>query len=201
MVVNDQEYVLRESGTVQGIVDALEDVKSPSQKTYSAVLVDPPPLETFTVSERMQPRTRLPRKIDFASRDEVNRKWGRAGEQWVLGYEQQRLVENERADLYAKIDWVSDRLGDGAGFDILSYDTVDRPRHIEVKTTNGAQRSSFIVSRNELAFSRDVGDMFHLYRVFGFREQPRLFVLQGGITKQLHLEALDYRASFRKLVG
>jgi len=196
-----QEYVLRESGAVQGIVDALEDVKLPGQKTYSAVLVDPPPIETFTASDTTQPRTRLPRKIDFASRDEVNRKLGRAGEQWVLGYEQQRLVDSDQADLYAKIDWVSDRLGDGAGFDILSFDAVDRPRYIEVKTTNGAQRSSFIVSRNELEFSRDVGDLFYLYRVFAFRQQPRLFVLQGDISRKLHLEALDYRASFRKLAS
>ena len=119
----------------------------------------------------------------------------------MLGYEQQRLIDTDHADLYAKIDWVSDRLGDGTGFDILSYDAVERPRYIEVKTTNGTKRSSFIVSRNELEFSRDVGDMFHLYRVFAFRQQPRLFVLQGDISRKLHLEALDYRASFRKLAS
>ena len=120
-----QEYMLRESGVVQGIVDALEDVKAPSQKTYAAVLVDPPPLEAFTAPDTTHPRTRLPRKIDFAGRDEANRTLGRAGEQWVLGYEQQRLIDTDHADLYARIDWVSDRVGDGAGYDILSFDAAN----------------------------------------------------------------------------
>jgi hypothetical protein len=41
---------------------------------------------------------------------------------------------------------VSNRLGDGAGYDILSYDAADQARHNEVKTANGAYMSSFIIS-------------------------------------------------------
>ena len=36
-----------------------------------------------------------------------------------------------------KIDWVSQRCGDGTGYDILSFEENDTARFIEVKTTNG----------------------------------------------------------------
>jgi hypothetical protein len=144
---------------------------------------------------------RLPRKVDFAARDELNRKLGRTGEQWVLGFEQQRLQDAGLPELFQKVDWVSDRLGDGAGYDILSYDTNDRPRYIEVKTTNGTHTSAFIISRNELEFSQETGDAFHLYRVFQFRASPLLYMLHGDVSKQLHLEPIDYRASFRKIAS
>lgn len=151
------------------MVDALEEVKIPAEKQFRAVLVDAPAIELVVQLQSKAPRVRLPRKIDFASRDEANRQLGRAGEQWVLGYEQQRLQDAGQAELFQRLDWVSDRLGDGAGYDILSYDATDRPRYIEVKTTNGAHKSAFIISRNELEFAQESGDAFHLYRVFQFR--------------------------------
>ncbi|WP_442960185.1 DUF3883 domain-containing protein [Pseudomonas fulva] len=48
---------------------------------------------------------------------------------------------------------MSDTQGDGAGFDILSFNDQTRHRFIEVKTTNGGLASSFLVSHNELEFS------------------------------------------------
>ena len=52
---------------------------------------------------------------------------------------------------------------------------------------------------NELEFSQESGDAFHLYRVFQFRTRPLLYMLRGDVSKQLHLEPIDYRASFRKI--
>ncbi len=50
---------------------------------------------------------------------------------------------------------------------------------IEVKITNGSTASSFIVSHNELEFSKDAAEQFYLYRVFQFRNDPKLFILRG----------------------
>lgn len=97
-------------------------------------------------------------------------------------------------ELFQRVDWISDRLGDGAGYDILSYDSSDQARYIEVKTTNGAHTSAFIISRNELDFSQETGDAFHLYRVFQFRTTPLLYMLRGDVSKQLNLEPIDFRA-------
>jgi hypothetical protein len=195
-----QRFVLDHAELVQQIVDALEEDRTPGEKRFKALVVAPPEMRTVA---KLEPASRLylPRKVDYASRDEQNRRLGRAGEQWVLEYEQQRLQEAGLAELFERVDWVSDRLGDGAGYDILSVESHTQRRCIEVKTTNGGHGSSFVVSRNELDFSQDAGDEFFLYRVFDFRQEPGLYILRGDISKHVHLEALDYRASFRRLVS
>ena len=194
-----QTFVLGNAELVGQLVDSLEEVKLPAERTYSAVLMQPP--QSVVAYEAAGPRLRLPRKVDFAARDEVNRQLGRAGEQWVIDFEHQRLVDARMAELFGRLEWISDRLGDGAGYDILSYDTPTQPRYIEVKTTNGSHASSFIISRNELEFSREVGEAFYLYRVFQFRESPALYMLRGDVSQQVHLEPIDYRASFQKMVS
>jgi hypothetical protein len=196
-----QKFILDRGELLRHMVDALEEVKTPAEKQSRAVLVDPPAIELVAKIQSVAPPVRLPRKCDFAARDEANRLLGRNGEQWVLGFEQQRLQDSGQAELFQRVDWVSDRLGDGAGYDILSYDTSDQPRYIEVKTTNGAHTSAFIISHNELEFSRESGDAFHLYRVFQFRAAPMLYILHGDVSKQLHLEPIDYRASFRRIAA
>jgi hypothetical protein len=196
-----QKFISDRGDLVRHVVDALEEVKAPAEKQFRAVLVDAPSAELVAQPQAAGPRVRLPRKSDFAARDEANRQLGRSGEQWVLGFEQQRLQAAGQADLFQKVEWISDIRGDGAGYDILSYDTTDKPRYIEVKTTNGARASAFIISRNELEFSQESGDSFHLYRVFQFRAAPMLYILHGDMSKKLHLEPIDYRASFRRIAA
>jgi hypothetical protein len=99
----------------------------------------------------------------------------------------------------AKIDWISDRRGDGTGYDLLSYDASEVGRFIEVKTTNGGASTPFIVTKNELDFSEDTEDAFCLYRVFEFASAPKLFILRGAISANLELEALDYRARLKSI--
>lgn len=194
-----QKFILDQADLVSHVVDALEDVKAPADMQFRAVVVAAPAMSTVIQLSPLAPKIRLPRKVDFAARDESNRKLGRTGEQWVLGFEQQRLQDAGLPELFQRVDWISDRLGDGAGYDILSYDSTDRPRYIEVKTTNGAHTSAFIISRNELDFSKETGDAFHLYRVFQFRTSPMMYMLRGDVSKQLNLEPIDFRASFRKI--
>ncbi len=196
-----QKHVLEHAETIRDIVDAMEELKAPSERKFRAVVVTPPKLETVARPLEQGTRLRLPRKLDYVARDEQNRKLGRAGEQWALDFEQKRLTDEGLAELFQRVDWVSDRLGDGAGYDILSYDSKDQQRFIEVKTTNQGYASSFVVTRNELEFAQEVGEAFHLYRVFAFRESPSLYMLRDDLSKQLSLEPLDYRASFRRMVG
>jgi hypothetical protein len=70
-----------------------------------------------------------------------------------------------------------------------------------VKTTNGSHTSAFIISRNEVDFSKEAGDAFYLYRLFRFRDTPALYMLRGDVSTKLHLEPLDYRASFRRVTS
>ncbi|CAM3460563.1 DUF3883 domain-containing protein [Pseudomonas floridensis] len=183
---------------VSKIVDALEEVKSPCEKSYKAVLVDPPSLRSADGIMQLRTRERVPRRFDYAARDEANRSLGRAGEQWVLGFEQHRLAEQGMPELFQRVDWVSDSLGDGAGYDILSFDSDEAFRYIEVKTTNGNFETSFIISHNEIEFSKEVAERFYLYRLLKFRKDPKIFILNGDISTQLFLKPLDFRASFRE---
>ena len=196
-----QQFVLSQPDLVRQVVDAMEEVRTPGEKKFKAVVVQPPPVELVAKGESGAPRVRLSRKVDFAARDESNRKLGRAGEQWVIEFEHQRLADAGLPELLQRLDWVSDRLGDGAGYDILSYDAPGEPRYIEVKTTNGAHASSFVISRNELDFSQEAGDAFFLYRLFQFRQSPSMYMLRGDVSKLLHIEPIDYRASFRRVIG
>lgn len=134
-----QRFVLEKADLLQDIVTAFEDMKPPAEATFNAVLVEAPPDIEVCSPEPEGLRLRLPRKVDFAARDEANRTLGRAGEHWTLGFEQQRLVEAGQPELFQAVDWVSERLGDGAGYDILSFDVAGQERFIEVKTTNGAK--------------------------------------------------------------
>lgn len=195
-----QRFVVDNATLVGKIIDSLEEARPRSEARYHAVLVDPPVrVDIEAVGGRLE-RKRLPRKIDHAARDAGNRKLGRLGEEWALDFEHHRLISAGRSELVERLEWISEKLGDGAGYDILSYDEPEKPRFIEVKTTNGVFSTPFVISRNELEFSREAEDQFYLYRVFSYRNEPGLFMLRGDISNHVYLDALDYRASFRRLI-
>ena len=84
--------------------------------------------------------------------------------------------------------------GDGLGFDVLSFEDDGRERLIEVKTTAFGELTPFYVSRNELARSEADAEQYRLYRLFDFRDRPRVFELPGAISMQCKLEAVSYLA-------
>lgn len=190
-------YIDNHHAEVEGVVDAMQDVPELGQQAFKGVLADAPATTPAPHPELNKVRSRLPRKIDYAARDESNRQLGRAGEQWVLAYERQRLRDEGFPELAEKVDWVSDRCGDGLGYDILSFDASGKERYIEVKTTNGQYTTPFVISRNELYFSCEFDSKFYLYRVFQYRQSPRLYILSGDLSLTMSLEATNYKVSFR----
>src|SRR5690606_644697 len=76
-----------------------------------------------------------------------------AGEERVLAHEWASLRSAGRDDLARKVRWVSEEDGDGAGYDIASFAPDGQARLIEVKTTNGWERTPFHITRNELAMA------------------------------------------------
>jgi hypothetical protein len=139
---------------------------------------------------------RLVRKFDPAVRDFRNRKLGHEGEEMVFHHERQRLLNLDRADLARKIRWISQEDGDGAGYDILSFDDKGGEQLLEVKTTVGSEVTPFYITRNELSLSSERPDAFRLCRVYEFSTQPRMFVLTPPLDKLVHLSPFNYEASF-----
>lgn len=138
---------------------------------------------------------RLVRKFDPVQRDFRNRQLGRAGEEFVLQLERKRLASANRDDLARKVRWVAMEDGDGAGFDVASYDLDGRERLIEVKTTNGAAKTPFFMTRNEVAVAEERAEHWHLYRVHLFAQQPKIFTVRPPIDDRLKLSPETWRAS------
>jgi hypothetical protein len=145
------------------------------------------------IPERLQ---RLVRKFDPVERDHHNRSLGKAGEAFVLDIERRRLAEADRADLARKVRWVAAEDGDGAGFDVLSFDPSGGELLLEVKTTNGAARTPFFLTRNERDLATERPADWRIYRVHLFVKDPHIFTISPPLEGALNLQTETWRASF-----
>ncbi len=162
----------------------------------ASLFEEQPPAPNFERAPKSEGLERLIRKFDPTERDFRNRALGKAGEALIVDFERRRLAEVERRDLASKVRWVAQEDGDGAGFDILSFDRTGRERLIEVKTTFGVRTTPFFLTENERSFSEERPDPFRIYRVYEFGETPRFFKLRPPLHQAVVLEPKTYRASF-----
>lgn len=191
-------------GAIIGAVDrylshnpaALHPEATISGLTEPASLFVGAPPALLPVAPRKPDIERLVRKFNPVERDFRNRKLGREGEELVFHFERERLLRLDRPDLAKKIKWVSEEIGDGAGYDILSFDPTGKERLLEVKTTVGADVTPFYLTRNELSLSSERPDAFRLCRVYEFSARPRMFELIPPLENLVHLSPLSYEASF-----
>lgn len=138
---------------------------------------------------------RMVRKFDPASRDARNRALGKRGEENILIHERERLTQMGRADLASQVRWVSDIDGDGAGYDILSFNTHGAERLLEVKTTNGAERTPFYLSENERQLSLERPDAFRIVRLYDFFIAPKAFRLRPPLDRVVSMKPANYKVS------
>lgn len=139
--------------------------------------------------------SRPTRIVDYLELESRNQKLGAAGEEFVVQYEIARLTAAGADGLASQIEHVSRTRGDGAGFDVLSFESNGKERFIEVKTTAYGQLVPFFVSRNELSVSKELADRYFLYRPFKFRDNPQLFAKAGALNEAFHLDPVQYLAS------
>lgn len=151
---------------------------------------EPPPVDPAFIAA-------MGRKYDVAERDARNRALGKAGEELVLEHERHTLRALGRDDLADKIRWTSVQDGDGYGFDISSFEPDGRERLIEVKTTNGWERTPFHISRNELEVAEHRREEWHLVRLWNFAREPKAFALRPPLAAHAELTATSFLASLR----
>jgi hypothetical protein len=149
---------------------------------------EPPPIDIDLMAA-------IGRKFDVAERDERNRELGRAGERLIFEFERSKLISLNKPSLAEKVRWTSRDVGDGAGFDIESFDEQENEMLIEVKTTNGWDRTPFHISRNELAVADENRDSWHLYRVWNFVRQPEVFSIRPPLQSHVALTPTSFLAS------
>lgn len=172
----------------------------PLPEDFSHVVVDPPK-RSLAAREPNNPSYIARDNVNTVKRDSLDREarnasLGRAGEEFVVNYERWRLISSGNEQLADKVEPVARTRGDGLRFDVLSFEVSGQERLIEVKTTSFGKETPFFVSRSEVELSRSESELFHLYRLFEFRKEPRLFSLRGPIDRHCHLDPIIFQTCF-----
>jgi len=168
----------------------------PAVQNHEALIAQPPSGDEIPeVSD--EDRAKLLAGVDFLAREQRNQSLASAGQKFVLEFEAARLRANGRDSYADGIEHVTADDGDGPGYAIHSYGLDGSDRFIEVKTTRYGRETPFYVSAHEVEISRRHGDRFWVYRVFAFREQPGLYMLQGALDDSVYLGPTEYRATPR----
>lgn len=169
------------------IDDILKALPSPPQRSVGPGIVSANTRDPFAAQNKSL-------KVNYLEREAKNRNLGLAGEEFVIRFEQARLIAVNREKLASRVEHVSRTRGDGMGFDILSFNKNGSERLVEVKTTKYGIYTPFYVSSNELKVSEEQHEIYKLYRVFNFRDYPKLFMIQGNMNFTCQLEPCSYVA-------
>lgn len=174
--------------------DADRPIVVPEVEDILAVLTAPPKIASdgHKATEPLRPSIRL--TTNYIEREARNRSLGAAGELFALNYERARLVHVGKEALAARIEHTSKVRGDYEGYDILSFDATGAERLIEVKTTKYGAETPFFVSRNEVTTSERRASLYCVYRLYGFRQAPKLYTLPGAISQSCQLSAASFLA-------
>ncbi len=156
------------------------------------VFHDPPEVRE-AVGRAMDAVLRVAR-VNWLVREARVRRLGRNGELWVVELERRRLRAGGRPALADRVEHVAQTRGDGAGFDVRSFDFDGSERFIEVKTTQFGVYTPFFVTRNELECSREAPERYWLYRVHDFGRAPGIYVRRGPLDRGFHLDPWEFRA-------
>ena len=179
--------------TIEADVD--REARVPSVGDILGTMLSKPPVSDLPAPPAPQLPDRFLPEINYLEREFRNRSLGAAGEEFVVNYERARLALAGLERLGEDVEWVSRTRGDGLGYDILSFEESGQERFIEVKTTRYGKQTPFFISPNELRFCERHLKAFHLYRVFAFQSDPKMFALQGAIESHCRLNPSEYRAT------
>ncbi|MCY7484783.1 DUF3427 domain-containing protein [Paenibacillus alvei] len=140
------------------------------------------------------------RSIDFDEANTKNAIIGKSGEILVLKKEKEYLSNMGRKDLAEQVSHISLVEGDGAGYDIKSFELDGSIKYIEVKTTKLGASTPFYITANELSFSIANKDNYYLYRVYNFNEvsnSAQFYVHKGALNELYLIEPTQYKLSIK----
>jgi hypothetical protein len=128
---------------------------------------------------------------DFIEQSQNRRELGEMAQDVALKAEQRRLRHAGRSDLAKRVRDVSNK--PALGYDLLSFETNGKPRHIEVKTASKSGRHvSFYLSANERRKSKTLKN-YYFYLVFDPRKQtPVVIYLKANQVSDQSLTSENY---------
>jgi len=140
--------------------------------------------------------------IDYEQKNRRNKLTGNQGEDVVFLAEKRELQRNGRPDLAKKVEAIC-KAEDGAGYDILSFESDGTPKQIEVKSTtarppNPNSSFGFYLSSNEYEQARALTN-YYLYIVFDVKsKKPKIWRIKNPASlepKKLNLKPTSYFAT------
>lgn len=173
------------------------DGEAPIETTNTVLTKSSPPAPSKKMKSKGKSGVKNNSTTDWATRDEKNRSLGLAGEELVLKYEHQWLIDHNLPDLADRIEHIA-LSNSSAGYDIKSYDENGNEKYIEVKTTRSSKSAPFYISRNEVEVSRELGDQYWIYRVYDFKKKSghaSFYEMNGSVETHFNLEAETFKAS------
>lgn len=188
--VNEENLVVNEEETVDEFILDIENVQFQEHNM---------PLEGKGKKEKNN-RKNILRKFNYEKRAKSNKVKGDLGEEAVIIMEKNKLRELGREDLIKSVEWVSKDKGDGAGYDIESWKVVGEEFekiYIEVKTTTGDINTPFDISDKEVSVSKQFGDRFYIYRLFGVQKvtsKINYYIINGDVEKNFDLVPTSFKA-------
>ena len=158
--------------------------------------------EYAALVRKKQDRTRrfYARRIDFAALNEKKAEAGRAGERLVLADQKKKVAQSDPS-MVKYIRHVSQTEGDGAGYDIGSFDGDGRVLYIEVKATKGGRETPFYMSSTEYAFYELHKDNYVIARVYGLTADMSAgeieYIPGAEFEETFEKTASEYRVSYK----
>ena len=177
-------------------------VLEPTNSEQNALRLNDKPIVKYR-SPLPNAETFRARKVaDYSLRDARNRDLGLKGEELVLEIEKDRLKELGLYELSQRVVHTSVVEGDGAGYDIRSFNEDGSSRFIEVKTTRGCATTDFYMSMNEIRFADNHPESYCLYRLYNFDNNNNCadyFIHNGPLTgSDFNLKPTNFRVSLGK---
>ena len=180
------------------IIDSNSDILPSKEKIIELINSNTNIITNPPIINKSKPRSNSPKRItktNYIEKAKRDSKIGFSGEEFIYEFERNRLNSLGKHKLADKVLWASKEIGDGLGYDILSYDEEDESYiFIEVKTTKNNIKIPFYLSSNELNVSIEKGLRYKIYRLFDFPKNPYIYIIPGPLNENLELTPLTYLA-------
>ena len=199
ILVHEEESFLDADTAIYEIKKVLDQYDNLPSGLHRTLIEAEPSVKLSKKYERItKPKTT---KIDYINKARKDAEIGLLGEELVINYEKERLINLDLNEYAEKIRWIS-KESDSYGYDIESFDIDENgniyPIKIEVKTTASKADTEFFVTKNELEVSKEYKKSYFIYRVYDAKGlNPKFYRAAGCISDNFILDPVTYMARYK----
>lgn len=199
ILVHEEESFLDADTAIYEIKKVLDQYDNLPSGLHRTLIEAEPSVKLSKKYERItKPKTT---KIDYINKAKKDAEIGLLGEELVINYEKERLINLDLNEFAEKIRWIS-KESDSYGYDIESFDIDENgkvyPIKIEVKTTASKADTEFFVTKNELEVSKEYKKSYFIYRVYDAKGlYPKFYRVAGCISDNFILDPVTYMARYK----